>query len=74
MAYEYIQKTAPHAITCHAKTEIPGPSGKEIADFEKIADILEKSGYKGYLSIEYEAAEDPMTAVPKFVSSLKEVV
>ena len=35
-AYEDIKKTAPYAITCHAKTEIPGPSGKEIADFRKI--------------------------------------
>ncbi|HIE25869.1 TPA: sugar phosphate isomerase/epimerase [Candidatus Poribacteria bacterium] len=73
-AYEGIEKTAPYAITCHAKTEIPGPSGKEIADFRKIADILAKAGYKGYLSIEYEAAEDPMTAVEKFVSYLKEIV
>ncbi|MFQ6040738.1 MAG: sugar phosphate isomerase/epimerase family protein [Candidatus Poribacteria bacterium] len=73
-AYEGIEKAAPYAITCHAKTEIPGPSGKEIADFQKIADILNKAGYKGYLSIEYEAAEDPMTAVEKFVSYLKEIV
>jgi len=73
-AYEDIEKTAPYAITCHAKTEIPGPSGKEIADFKKIVDILAKAGYKSYLSIEYEAAEEPMTAVPKFVSYLKKVV
>lgn len=73
-AYEEIAKTVPYAITCHAKTEIPGPSGKQQADFKKIADILQKAGYKGYLSIEYEASEDAMTAVPKFVSYLKEVV
>jgi sugar phosphate isomerase/epimerase len=73
-AYEDIEKTAPYSITCHAKTEIPGPSGKETTDFRKIVDILDKAGYKGYLSIEYEAAEDPMTAVEKFVSYLKEIV
>lgn len=72
--YAEIAQTAPYAITCHAKTEIPGPSGKEEADFQKIAGILENAGFKGYLSIEYEAAEEPMTAVPRFVSHLKEIV
>jgi len=67
--YEEIAQTAPYTITCHAKTDIKG----EEADFSKIVASLEEAGFKGYLSIEYEAAEEPMTAVPKFVDYLKEV-
>ena len=36
--------------------------------------ILDKVGYKGYLSIEYEAEEAPMTAVPKFAAHLRSLV
>jgi len=67
--YEEIAQTAPYAITCHAKTHIKG----EEADFKKIVASLEEVGFRGYLSIEYEAAEEPMTAVPRFVNYLKEV-
>ena len=72
--YTEIEQTAPYAITCHAKTEVPGPGGKVVADFERIVDILARVGYKGYLSIEYEAEEDPMTAVPKFAAQLRSLV
>ena len=72
--YEEIARTAPYAATAHAKTELPAAEGKEAADVERIVRILDKAGYKGYLSIEYEAAADPMTAVPKFVAQLKRAV
>ena len=43
-------------------------------DYSKISDIMNKVGYKGYISIEYEHDEDPKTAVPKFVEYLKKSV
>ena len=73
-SYAEIEKTAPYAITCHAKTEVPGPEGKVEADLARMVDILDKAGYKGYLSIEYEAEEDAMTAVPKFAAQLRSLV
>ncbi|MCZ6679012.1 MAG: sugar phosphate isomerase/epimerase [Candidatus Poribacteria bacterium] len=73
--YGSLARIAPYAVTAHAKTEIPKEGGgKEEADFSKIAGILNEQGYRGYLSIEYEAAEDAMTAVPRFVETLKSVV
>lgn len=73
--YESLARIAPYAVTAHAKTEIPkAGGGKEAADFSKIANILNEQGYKGYLSIEYEAAEEAMTAVPCFVQTLKALV
>ena len=73
--YGSLARIAPYAVTMHAKVEIPKESGgKEEADFSRIIGMLDEQGYKGYLSIEYEAAEDPMIAVPRFVQRLKSLV
>jgi len=73
--YKEIEKAVPYAVTTHAKTDIyVDNSGRQDADFEKITKILNKAGYKGCLSIEYEGEEDPMTAMPKFVNYLKKCV
>ena len=72
--YGSITRTVPLAITAHVKTEVPGPNGKEDVDIESVINALNAGGYRGYLSIEYEAAEDPMTAVPRFVETLQRLV
>jgi sugar phosphate isomerase/epimerase len=41
-------------------------------DFERIMDMFVKVGYSGYMSIEYEGREDPVTAVPKCVQVLRQ--
>jgi sugar phosphate isomerase/epimerase len=69
--YDDIARTAPYAVTAHAKTEIYLDTGKIDADFSRIIGLLDEASYRGYLSIEYEAAEDPMTAVPRFAAELK---
>jgi len=33
--------------------------------------LFAKGGYKGYMSAEYEADEDPMTGVPKLLDTIK---
>lgn len=71
--YESIAKTAPYAVTCHTKVEVPSGSNPEL-DADKLVKILEDVGYKGYLSIEYESSEDPITAVPKFAAKLRDAV
>jgi sugar phosphate isomerase/epimerase len=72
--YESIAKTALYAVTCHTKVEVPSGAKNPELDAEKLVKILDEVGYKGYLSIEYESAEDPMTAVPKFVAKLIDAV
>ncbi len=72
--YGSITRTVPMAITAHVKTEVPGPNGKEDVDIESVINALNAGGYRGYLSIEYEASEDPTTAVPRFVETLQRLV
>lgn len=69
--YREIAETVPHAAMAHVKTETRTPDGgKELLDYARIIETLKAAGYRGYLDIEYEAAEDPMTAVPKFAKEL----
>jgi sugar phosphate isomerase/epimerase len=47
---------------------------KEEADLKRLTDILRAAGYRGYVVLEYEAAEDPMQGVPRAVAALKKLM
>jgi|YNPNPStandDraft_1061719.scaffolds.fasta_scaffold07993_6 sugar phosphate isomerase/epimerase len=73
--YADIAKVASYAVTTHIKTQVTPAGGRETeADFRRIVQILRSVGYRGYLSIEYEARESPITAVPKCVSELRRLI
>jgi sugar phosphate isomerase/epimerase len=73
--YGDIERCAPYAVTCQVKTEVfPSGGKKEEADLERLVAILRKSGYSGYVTLEYEASEEPMEAVPKYLKSLRKLV
>lgn len=73
--YRQIAETVPYAVTTHVKTQWRDPSGQRfLLDYPRVVRILRDEGYKGYLSIEYEAEEDPILAVPRFAGYLKSLV
>ncbi|MDZ7373660.1 MAG: sugar phosphate isomerase/epimerase [candidate division KSB1 bacterium] len=73
--YEEIKRVAPYAVTTHVKTEVFAPEGgKRPVDTEQIIRTLAEVGYRGYLHIEYEAEEEPRTAIPRFVAELRATV
>ena len=47
---------------------------KEEADLKRVVGILKDAGFRGYVVLEYEAAADPKTAVPKYVKQLRELI
>jgi sugar phosphate isomerase/epimerase len=70
--YGDLEKAAPYAVVVQLKTEIePRGKKKQESDFKKLTDMLRKVGYQGYIALEYEAAEDPTTAVPRYIKELK---
>lgn len=71
--YEDLAKIAPYAINAQIKTEIKpkGAKGKEPADLAKIVGILRNANYQGWVTLEYEALEDPWTAVPVILDQLR---
>ena len=41
-------------------------------DYPRIATMLEKHNYKGYVSLEFEGKENPLTGIPKSLQMLKQ--
>jgi sugar phosphate isomerase/epimerase len=64
----------PYASNVHIKGSIVAAGGrKEKADWDRLAAMFAKGGYRGYLSLEYEDEEDPFTAIPRLSVELKRV-
>jgi sugar phosphate isomerase/epimerase len=45
----------------------------EEADLKRLIQMLRTANYRGYVVLEYEAAEDPKTAVPRYARILREM-
>ncbi|HEV3257894.1 MAG TPA: sugar phosphate isomerase/epimerase family protein, partial [Gemmataceae bacterium] len=73
--YADLEKLAPYAVTVQIKTEIHRAARKpEEADLKRLIGILRTAGYRGYVAMEYEAAEDPKTAIPRHMRTLRKLV
>jgi L-ribulose-5-phosphate 3-epimerase len=70
--YPEIEKLAPHASIVQAKTYYGGGEWYTLdLDYRRIASILRKAGFQGWVSLEMEGKEDPAAAVPKSFEVLK---
>lgn len=73
--YADLTKLAPYAVVCQIKTEVTRAGMKpEPADLKRLTDILRDANFRGYVALEYEAQEDPKTAVPKAIDALKKLM
>lgn len=73
--YADLAKLAPYAVVVQTKTEIQRAGmEKEEADLKRLMDLLRAADYRGYVVLEYEADEDPKTAIPKAISALQKLV
>lgn len=73
--YGDLAKCAPYAVNVQYKVEIQRESRdapKEPADPTRVVKILKNVGYQGFLTLEYEAAEDPFEAVPRHLDELRD--
>lgn len=66
-----ISMTVPHVLTVHAKRRYRGLDGEmHDVDYAMVRRLLEAQGYRGFINMEYEEPEDPMTGVPSFMEIL----
>lgn len=73
--YADLAELAPYAVNVQVKTEISRRGQKkEDADLGKFIQILRDAKYSGYVVLEYEAAEDPLTAVPRHLKTLRSLI
>jgi sugar phosphate isomerase/epimerase len=71
--YPQMELLAPHATIVQAKTYYGGGVWYTLdLDYKRIAEILRKAGFKGYVSLEMEGNEPAGTAVPKSLAVLRE--
>ncbi len=70
--YEQMDVLTPKAILVQAKTYFGGGEWYSLdIDYAKVAQILRKHNYRGYISLEMEGKEAPATAVPKSLAMLR---
>jgi sugar phosphate isomerase/epimerase len=73
--YADLTRLAPYAVTVQIKTEIQRTGKKkENSDLKRLIGILRAADYRGYVALEYEAAEEPKTAIPRHLASLKKLM
>jgi sugar phosphate isomerase/epimerase len=71
--YAGIEALAPHATIVQAKTYYGGGVWYTLdLDYKRIAGILKKAGFKGWVSLEMEGKEPAETAVPKSLAVLRD--
>jgi sugar phosphate isomerase/epimerase len=73
--YAEITALAPYAVNVQVKTEVhPAGKPKEDADLARVIEILRHARYSGYVVLEYEAAEDPLKAIPRHIKTLRSLI
>lgn len=70
---EQLQLLAPHACLIQAKTYYGGGKWYTLdIDYAKIGEMMRETGYKGYISLEFEGQDPPSTALPRSLELLRE--
>lgn len=73
--YADLARLAPYAVNVQVKTEVQrAGQKKEEADLARLISILRDTNYRGYVALEYEAAEEPKTAIPRHIAALQKLV
>jgi sugar phosphate isomerase/epimerase len=70
--YADLARCAPYAVTVQFKVDMfPKGAPAQLADFPRILKILRAANYRGFITLEYEAKEDPITAVPRHLAEMR---
>jgi len=70
--YDNLEQCAPHTVFMHAKTYYGGGLWYSLdLDYPRIARIMRKHNFRGYVSLEFEGNEDYKTAIPKSLALLR---
>lgn len=69
--YRDLETIAPYAVNAQIKVAIKSPNGAKLpSDMPRIIEILKQSGYRGYVTLEFEEKE-PFKEIPKYLETLR---
>lgn len=72
--YADLERLAPYAVVVQMKTEIAREGRKpEEADLKRLFQMIRNVNYRGYVVLEYEAAEDARIAIPRYARQMREM-
>lgn len=70
--YDQMETLAPHACLVQAKTYHGGGIWYSLdIDYTRVAAMLRKHRYRGYVSLEFEGTENPKTGIPRSLETLR---
>jgi L-ribulose-5-phosphate 3-epimerase len=70
--YDKLDQLLPETVYVHAKTYYGGGLWYTLdLDYARIGALLERHGYRGYVTLEFEGRDDPATAVPESLALLR---
>lgn len=74
--YAEVARCVPFAVNVQYKVEMQRVAGgpKEPADASRVVKLLRDGGYQGFVTLEYEADEDPFVAVPGHLRQLRDLI
>ncbi|MBL8230496.1 MAG: sugar phosphate isomerase/epimerase [Bryobacterales bacterium] len=72
--YSQIEMCVPYAVNVQVKERVRVDGKHEDSDWARVTGMLRKSGYKGYLALEYEEKEPAPTAVPRLIPKLRKTI
>jgi sugar phosphate isomerase/epimerase len=68
-----VEMLLPYAVNVQLKADVREDGVSKPADWDRTLGMLAKSGYKGYVALEYESQEDPAAAVPRLSRKLAQM-
>lgn len=72
--FRQIEICLPYAVNAQVKSQMRDDSGRVVeSDWDRIFAMFARSGYRGYLALEYDGKEPPETAVPRLLRRLREL-
>jgi sugar phosphate isomerase/epimerase len=71
--YAPFERFAPYAVNVHMKAVVtPQGQPSQPADLGRLMTALTDVGYRGYVGLEYEEAEDPYEAIPRLYQMMRD--
>ncbi len=72
--YAELEQIAPFAVNAQIKVEMFPNGERQPTDLNRVLSILRNAGYSGWVALEYEAAEEPKEAIPKWIKELQQLI